>query len=377
MTIAFFSSVLNHHQIEFCDAMYEIYGDEFTFVSTMDIEEQRVKLGYQLYDRPYNLLMHKSDENYKEGKKLFQDADIVILGVFLGEWLQQRLKQSKITFLIKERLFKKITPYCWTRSLLFVMREYWPHRNKPFYMMAASAYSYKDYRSLGFFKKKAFAWGYYPPVIHYHDDELFRKKANGVVRIFWAGRMLACKHPLYVLDVADYLKTKHISFQINMAGNGPDLEMLETAVKKRGLEDVVCLLGAMPPQEVRKYMEEANIYLFTSDREEGFGAVLTEAMNSGCAVVASDTAGATNLLIENGENGLIYHHDDGEELKELVLTLVENLQLAEELGKKAYRTILDEQNAKFAASRFSLVATALYHGDPIPHFSAGPMHLME
>jgi hypothetical protein len=37
----------------------------------------------------------------------------------------------------------------------------------------------------------------------------------------------------------------------------------------------------MPPEEVRVHMEQSNIYLFTSDFGEGWGAVLNEAMNSG------------------------------------------------------------------------------------------------
>ena len=142
MKIAFFSSVLNHHQIEFCDAMYRIYGDDFTFVSTMELETQRVNLGYSLYDRSYNLCMHKSDEERKRAEELFQNADVVIVGVNLNAWLKKRLKSNKVTFLYRERLFReKPSFYWWLRSLFFVMREYYPYRKKPFYMLAASAYA--------------------------------------------------------------------------------------------------------------------------------------------------------------------------------------------------------------------------------------------
>ncbi len=47
------------------------------------------------------------------------------------------------------------------------------------------------------------------------------------------------------------------------------------------------MLGAMSPDKVRAYMERADVFLFTSDFNEGWGAVLNESMNSGCAVVAS------------------------------------------------------------------------------------------
>ena len=53
MKVTFFSSVLNHHQIEFCDEMYTKLGNGFKFVSTMEMEEQRKNLKYYEYERPY------------------------------------------------------------------------------------------------------------------------------------------------------------------------------------------------------------------------------------------------------------------------------------------------------------------------------------
>ena len=80
-------------------------------------------------------------------------------------------------------------------------------------------------------------------------------------------------------------------------------------IREKKLEDCVHMLGAMSPDEVRKHMEQANIFLFTSDRNEGWGAVLNEAMNSGCAVVASHAIGSVPYLIKNGNNGYIYENE--------------------------------------------------------------------
>lgn len=377
MRIAYFSSVLNHHQIEFCDNMYHIHGDNFVFVSTMDIEQQRIALGYKLYTRPYNLLMHISDENKQKAKELFLDADVVILGVFLEEWLQERLKSGKITFLHKERLFKqKPSPYWWTRSLLFVMREYWPHRNKPFYMLAASAYSLADYRSLGFFVGKTFSWGYFPPFRELSDQQLSTQKQGEKLRLFWAGRTLEWKKPQYAIYAADHLRKSGIDFHLDLAGNGPLDNQLQKMVDDMKLHDWVTLCGALPPDRVREYMERANVFLFTSNREEGFGAVLTEAMNSACAVVASETSGGTNLLITDQYNGLVYHHDSLEELLHLLDYLCQHRERMNEIGRNAYTTIRNVQNASVAAERFSAVVQAIYDETEIPQYSDGPMILM-
>lgn len=374
MKIAFFSSVLNHHQIEFCDAMYSIYGDEFTFVSTMELETQRVNLGYSLYDRSYNLCMHKSDEERKKAEELFQNADVVIVGVNLNAWLKKRLKSNKVTFLYKERLFKeKPSLYWWTRCLLFVIREYYPHRKKPFYMLAASAYALTDYRSLGFFVGKTFKWGYFPPFKEHNIEALMEKKRNSSINILWVGRLIDWKHPEYALYLAEFLKDKNIDFHINIIGTGPLEEDLRQYVKEHKLDDCVSLVGAFPPEEVREWMEKSNILLFTSDRNEGWGAVLNEAMNSGCAVVASQTAGATNFMIEDGVNGKIYKNDSLEEFKNTVLNLVKDYNTIEKIGASAYLSIKNIQNAEIAAKRFSEVSETIVSGGELPRYDSGPM----
>ena len=76
---------------------------------------------------------------------------------------------------------------------------------------------------------------------------------------------------------------------------------------------------------------------------------MNEAMNSGCAVVASGEAGAVPFLIENGKNGLIYYKGSYEEFAGLVKGLVSDRERMEALGKAAYDTITGMWNAEHAA----------------------------
>ena len=374
MKVAFFSSVLNHHQIEFCDEMYALLGENFSFISTMEMEEQRKKLKYPEYERPYKIKMHENEEEKLKGEKLFQEADVVILGVLMEKALRKRLRAGKITFLYKERLFKEKPDFIkYLRSLLYSIKEYWPYKSKPFYMLAASAYSQPDFKSLGMFSKKTFSWGYFPPLKEYQENVLMKNKDSEILKIFWAGRLIDWKHPDHLINVAKRLKENKISFNIDIAGNGPLEDSLQAMIKDNGLENEIVLLGAMPQEKVREYMEKANIYLFTSNREEGWGAVLNEAMNSGCAVVASETAGATNILISDGINGRVYKNDSVDELCNIVLELAKNPEKIRELGLNAYKTMVKEQNAKVAAERFSAVSKAIFEERELPEFYTGPM----
>ena len=99
-------------------------------------------------------------------------------------------------------------------------------------------------------------------------------------------------------------------------------------------------------------MEKAGIFLFTSDFNEGWGVVLNESMNSGCAVVASHAIGSAPFLIDNNKNGLLYANGDIYDLYSQIKYLLDNPQEQLRMGKQAYKTIIDTWNPRIAAERF-------------------------
>ena len=98
-------------------------------------------------------------------------------------------------------------------------------------------------------------------------------------------------------------------------------------------------------------VERADVYLITSDRREGWGAVANEAMNSGCAVVADHMIGAAPYLIRHGENGMLFKDGDKAMLFMTVDALLENPKRREALGRKAFETIQVTWNAENAAAK--------------------------
>ena len=148
---------------------------------------------------------------------------------------------------------------------------------------------------------------------------------------------------------------------------------LRGMIAQYALESRVCLLGSLSPEQVRREMERSAIFLFTSDRHEGWGAVLNEAMNSGCAVVASDAAGSTPYLVENSVNGCVYRAGNGNELYENVVRLLEQPSTREAMGKHAYETITNTWNAQEAARRLVDLIRAISEGVPSPElYLEGP-----
>ena len=144
-------------------------------------------------------------------------------------------------------------------------------------------------------------------------------------------------------------------------------------IADKGLSDCVEMLGSMPPEDVRTHMENADIYLFTSDFNEGWGAVLNESMNSGCAVVASHAIGSVPFLVQDGENGLVYQNGSQEHLEQQVKKLLDDIVLRKRLGEKAYETITTLWSADVAAYRIIELSNRILNGDkPFAVHDSGP-----
>ena len=243
-------------------------------------------------------------------------------------------------------------------------------------MLCASAYTAADYAKFGLFKGKCFKWGYFPECKRYESvDDLMSKKIKN--EILWCGRFLDWKHPDDVLKVAKRLKDDGAQFHINLIGTGEMKIELERMCEKFDLSEYVTFVGSVSSDKVREYMERASIYLFTSDRKEGWGAVLNEAMNSGCAVIASNEAGSTKYLLDNGKSGIVYQSGDLVSLYQSVKNLIVDNDLCRKLGANAYEDIINEWNADVAAQKFIVLSENILCGEPTNKYLDGVCSIQE
>jgi len=372
MKVAFVSNYFNHHQKPFSEAMYRLTNGQYRFIATSAMRAERINLGYQQDDIPeYVCLSYENNEYMEDTKKWIMEADIVIAGSTPEGMIRNRIKAGKIVFRYSERPLKnglQIFRY----PVRFLK---WHIKNppgKPIYLLAASGYAAGDYAKFGLFRSKAYRWGYFPETRRYDrvDDLLYAKQPR---LILWCGRFLDCKHPDDVLCAVKRLRDDGYNFQLHFIGMGPMEEYLREQIASLKLEDHVQLLGSMKPDQVRRSMEQAGVYVFSSDKQEGWGAVLNEAMNSGCAVVASHAVGSVPFLVQDGENGLVYQSENIDMLYKKLRYLLDNPKEQIRLGKAAYETITKEWNAEIAAERFlELSKNAVSCPDITVSFESGP-----
>lgn len=368
MKVSFFSNFLNHHQLPFCNEMFDVLGKEFKFIATEKIPQERLELGYEdMNDKyPYVIRSYESVKQAIKAREIGEYYDVVIIGDAPDIYIKERLKKNKLTFRYSERVFKNgyihsLDP----RNLISMWKLHTKYRNYNLRMLCASGYTACDMALFRAYPNKMYKWGYFPEVVKYNIDELLEKKETGCIKILWVARLIKFKHPEQVVRVAIFLKKQKINFKINIIGIGELEEQIKKLIKENKLEEEICLKGAMPPLKVRKYMEQANIFLLTSDYEEGWGAVLNEAMNSGCAIVASHAVGSVPFLISHMENGLIYQYGEDEDLNNKVLELCKKPKLRKKLGENAYKTLLNQWSPRNAAINFCKLSEALLKGNEI------------
>lgn len=331
-------------------------------MSTIKIPQQFIKSGYDdLSTVPYNINSYQGTHSYKEALRLGLESDIVITGSAPEEFIKTRLAADKITFRYGERDFKKgnyqkFDPRVFRNLFLKHTR----YRRKNLYMLCNSGYKANDMAWVFAYPKKIFKWGYFPATKHLDVDSLIdNKKGNKTLKLLYVSRLIAWKHPEMALELANRLNQHRYDFSLDIIGSGPLENKLKQMSADLNLKKTVNFLGNMANQEVVNKMRDANIFIFTSDRNEGWGAVANEAMGSACALVASHMIGAMPFLINNGVNGLIFKSKDNDDLFVKVQKLMEDRNLCEQLGRNAYTTITTSWSAKTASHNFLLFAQGL------------------
>lgn len=374
MKITMYSNYLNHHQLPLCEAFNRLTDNQFTFVATSQIGKERLALGYHdMNDKPFVISTSEGEEQQELAQQLDLESDIVIVGDAPEEYVRNRIRQGKQTFRHHERIYKKGRIYALhPGSIHMALTRHNTYRQDPLYLLCAGAYVAKDFALLGSYIGKTYKWGYFPELIEQNKQHMCSVKENKITKLLWVGRFIPYKHPDIPVEIARRLKQDGYEFELNMIGTGELISEIGSMIHKYHLEGNVHLLGPMHPEEVRTYMEQANIFLFTSNQEEGWGAVLNEAMNSCCAVVASDAIGAVPYLLNDRVNGLIYKDGNLNDCYEKIKILFDDLEYASEVGWESYLTLKNEWNAEIAAERLIVLSEYLKLNKETP-FSTGPL----
>lgn len=121
------------------------------------------------------------------------------------------------------------------------------------------------------------------------------------------------------LKIWQFIEPAHLDWSLDIVGDGPDREKLESMAKDLGLRNVT-FYGVQNPIP---YYLRSSIFMMTSDHE-AWPLTLMEAQQLECVPIAFNTFGALSSVIDGEKSGLIVPSGDMNKYVEQLNYLMEN-----------------------------------------------------
>jgi glycosyltransferase involved in cell wall biosynthesis len=129
-----------------------------------------------------------------------------------------------------------------------------------------------------------------------HDNDRF---GSTIVTI---GHLVARKRHELLLRAASLVWPSVPELRVDLIGDGPERDRLETLARTLGISDIVRFRGSCDRQTVSDLLTQSTIYVHSSERES-FGVSIVEALLTGLPVVTLACGGVSSELVD--EVGLV------------------------------------------------------------------------
>ncbi len=341
MKLAFLTNIVSPHRLPVARELVNVVGaDNYQYIYTDPLHQERAEMGWQT----------EVDYSWcRQGAPLdseLLEADLTLVGAVRAcDLFEARLARGRPTWFSAERCFKP--PFGMLRLLsprFFKMA--WRLcrclKSEHFVLFPIGIHAARDYaRLMGLFNgdwrclfrapRVTFEtkpggqiwvegklapnmkmWGYFvePSPNHFNHTDLASTHAVAKTgkRILWVGRMLKCKR---VETLIKAVKGRR-DVSLSVYGHGPEekkLLRLAQGTNNIFFHDFVSM------QEVRELMRQHDVYVLPSDGYEGWGAVVSEALEEGMKVLGTSEAGASATLLPETN---LFHAGDVKRLRVLL-----------------------------------------------------------
>lgn len=137
------------------------------------------------------------------------------------------------------------------------------------------------------------------------------QRTEGPLRVLWVGRMLKLKRVDTLIEAVKGLS----NVTLDLYGHGPEEENLKRLAESC---EVIQFHDFVPVKQVRDLMRSHDVYVLGSDGRDGWGAVVSEALEEGMVVVGTVEAGASATILSSDR---LYPVGDVAALRRILETL--------------------------------------------------------
>ena len=164
-------------------------------------------------------------------------------------------------------------------------------------------------------------------------DSVPEKTQKNYIMLGTLSRLQKLRNVADTLRIFKMLDDKNLPVRLQIAGIGEELDNLKALAKELGIEEKVTFLGGV--RDLYAYFRETDILMntpnFPGDRSAGVGNNILEAGLYHTAVVTYDTAGISEMVI-NEKTGYCMPFDDLLAFADAVETLVNDAALRQQFG---------------------------------------------
>jgi len=321
-----YTNAVSAHQIPLAHELLRLLGqDNLRYVYTGETDHVCQEVGS---DEPWIVREDALDEQ-ERGNLLFGCGTLLVGGIRPIDLMEKRLLHGKKTFYMSERWFKPfllpmgLSLPGWVRLFhpgYFLMAVRFAHLfgKEGFRFLSIGPWAKADMklicRIMGVRadKGKIVDWGYFV-----EEGRGKRKEGRGETqtRVIWVGRMLGLKRVDTIIRAVgeDAARSTRLNITLDIYGAGPEEMRLKKLAAKYG--DAIKFHPPVSMNEVRQLMRDHDLYVFSSNAFEGWGAVVSEALTEGMTVIGTYEAGAPAALLPESN---LFHCGDWKRLAELL-----------------------------------------------------------
>ena len=198
-----------------------------------------------------------------------------------------------------------------------------------------------------------------------------RSQTERPLRLGFMGRLEHTqKGVLYIPKIVRALKQLNVSFSLRIAGKGVHRPLLERELNPYIESGEVELIGAITKDEVPTFLQNTDIFLFTS-HFEGCPNALLEAMMAGCAPVSFLIEGITNFLIAHERTGFVAPAGDCQTFAGYIARMAKNRDMMHQISSATAEEARDRFTSQVAAMKYTQLFRSTMQA-PLPAFEPVP-----
>ena len=165
----------------------------------------------------------------------------------------------------------------------------------------------------------------------------FKKNHNKDRNLLYVGNITPGKNILFILNIMKHIINNEYDVKLFIIGSGPKkyVNKCRRYIDKNGLNKYVVFLGKIDQDELPKFYQAADLFVFPSSREI-YGMVMLEAMLFGVPVITT-LHGGSSMVIKNDTNGYIINNFNVNEWANKILDILNKNN--RDISKNAHETI--------------------------------------